>query len=109
MGHAVTVFDEHEKLGGMLRYGIPEYRLPKNKLDRDIDYILNAGDITVKTSTRIGSDISIKEIKDKYDAVYVGLGAQIGNRLPVDGSDADNVIPAADFLQMVSRSETPDM
>lgn len=109
MGHAVTVFDEHEKLGGMLRYGIPEYRLPKEKLDRDIDYILSAGDITVKTSTRIGSDIDIKDIQDKYDAIYIGLGAQIGNRLPVEGADADNVIPAADLLQMVSRGEAPDV
>ncbi len=109
MGHAVTVFDEHEKLGGMLRYGIPEYRLPKEKLDRDIDYILSAGDITVKTSTRIDSDIDIKDIQDKYDAIYIGLGAQIGNRLPVEGADADNVIPAADLLQMVSRGEAPDV
>ena len=84
MGHAVTVFDEHEKLGGMLRYGIPEYRLPKEDLNKDIDFILNSGDITVHTSTRVGRDISFEEIKEKFDAVYIGLGAQIGNRMPVD-------------------------
>ena len=109
MGHAVTVFDEHEKLGGMLRYGIPEYRLPKEDLNKDIDFILNSGDITVHTSTRVGRDISFEEIKEKYDAVYIGLGAQIGNRMPVDGADAKNVIPAADFLQMVARGEAPDV
>ena len=109
MGHAVTVFDEHEKLGGMLRYGIPEYRLPKEDLNKDIDFILNSGDITVHASTRVGRDISFEEIKEKYDAVYIGLGAQIGNRMPVDGADAKNVIPAADFLQMVARGEAPDV
>ncbi len=109
MGHRVVVFEEHEKLGGMLRYGIPEYRLPKDRLDEDIRAILSAGDIEVKCGVRIGRDITFEEIKNKYDAVYLGLGAQLGNRMPMDNADAENVVPAADFLQMVANGNAPDL
>ena len=105
MGHSVTIYDEHEKPGGMLRYGIPEYRLPKAELDRDINVILSAGDIHFLGNTKIGKEISFEEIREKSDAVYLALGAQIGNRMPVEGADAKNVIPAADFLQLVSKGE----
>ncbi|MBQ1492549.1 MAG: FAD-dependent oxidoreductase [Blautia sp.] len=109
MGHEVVVFEEHEQLGGMLRYGIPEYRLPKDKLDADIRAILASGGVKVKLATKVGRDISFEEIKRTYDAVFLGLGAQLGNRLPVDGATAKNVIPAADFLQLVARGEAPDL
>ena len=109
MGHTVEIFDEHDKLGGMLRYGIPEYRLPKARLDEDITAILNAGDITVHTGTKIGRDVTVEELDEKFDAIYLGLGAQLGNRMPVDNADAANVIPAADFLQAVARGEAPDL
>ncbi len=109
MGHKAVVFDEHEKLGGMLRYGIPEYRLPKKRLDEDIKAILSAGDIEVHTKTKIGKDISVEELKKDYDAVYLGLGAQLGNRMPVENADAGNVIPAADFLQDVANGHPMDL
>jgi len=109
MGHKVVVYDEHEKLGGMLRYGIPEYRLPKDKLDEDINAILKSGDIEVHLNTKVGRDISVKELREKYDALYLGLGAQIGNRMPVENSDAENVIPAADFLQKIAAGEKMDL
>ena len=109
MGHKVIVYDQHEMLGGMFRYGIPEYRLPKVRLDEDIRMILAAGDIEVKTNTRVGRDISFEEIRRQSDAVYLGLGAQLGNRLPVDGANGKNVIPAADFLQMVANGAAPDL
>lgn len=109
MGHKAVVYDEHEKLGGMLRYGIPEYRLPKERLDEDIRAILNAGDIEVHTMTKIGRDVSFEELKENYDAVYLGLGAQIGNRMPMDNADAGNVIPAADFLQDVAHGKAMDL
>jgi len=109
MGHKVVVYDEHEKLGGMLRYGIPEYRLPKARLDEDIRAILSAGDIEVQLNTKIGRDITVDELREKYDAVYLGLGAQLGNRMPVDNANAKNVIPAADFLQAVARGEKIDL
>ena len=109
MGHAVTVYEEHEKPGGMLRYGIPEYRLPKALLDNDIRAILSAGDITVKYNTKVGRDITVETLRANADAVYLGLGAQLGNRMPVDGANAENVIPAADFLQLVSAGNAPDL
>lgn len=109
MGHKVVVYEEHEKAGGMLRYGIPEYRLPKAELDRDIKAILDIGDIEIKYNTKIGKDITFEEIRKESDAVYLGLGAQIGNRMPVDGADAENVIPAADFLQLAAKGKLPDL
>ncbi|MBQ7480773.1 MAG: FAD-dependent oxidoreductase [Lachnospiraceae bacterium] len=109
MGHEVVIYEEHEKLGGMLRYGIPEYRLPKARLDEDINAILKAGDIKVNLNTKIGRDISFKELKEKYDAVYIGIGAQLGNRMPMENADAKNVIPAADFLQEVANGNAPDL
>ncbi len=109
MGHAVELFDEHDKLGGMLRYGIPEYRLPKARLDEDIRAILAAGDIRVHTNTKIGRDITVQELEEKYDAVYLGLGAQLGNKMPVKHADCENVVAAADFLQAVARGDAPDL
>lgn len=109
MGHEVEVYEEHEKLGGMLRYGIPEYRLPKERLEQDIRAILNAGDIKVHYETKIGRDVSFEEVRKGHDAVYLGIGAQIGNRMPMENADAKNVIPAADFLQMVAHGEKIDL
>lgn len=109
MGHKVELFDEHEKLGGMLRYGIPEYRLPKAKLDEDIKAILKTGNIEVHLGTKIGRDISVDELREKFDALYLGLGAQIGNRLPMENADASNVIPAADFLQDIANGNMMDL
>ncbi len=109
MGHEVVIYEEHEKLGGMLRYGIPEYRLPKERLDQDIKAILDAGDITAKCNVKVGRDITFKELKEGYDAVYLGLGAQLGNRMPMENADAKNVIPAADFLQLVANGNAPDL
>ena len=109
MGHKAVVFEEHEKLGGMLRYGIPEYRLPKAKLDDDIEALLKAGDIEVHTNTKIGRDITFTQIRKDYDAVFLGLGAQLGNRMPIENADLPNVIPAADFLQKVAKGEKIDL
>ena len=81
MGHKVVVYDEHEKLGGMLRYGIPEYRLPKARLDEDIRAILAAGDIEVHTDTKVGRDITVEELRKKYQKhVYGGCGKSLACR-----------------------------
>ncbi|MDO5132901.1 MAG: NAD(P)-binding protein [Eubacteriales bacterium] len=109
MGHKVVIFEEHEKPGGMLRYGIPEYRLPKERLDRDIRAILSTGNIELRCGTKIGRDIAFSELKKNYDAVYLGLGAQIGNRIPMENADAENVIPAADFLQLAAQGQPLDL
>ena len=70
MGHQVVVYDQRPKLGGMLRYGIPDYRLPQDKLDADIDFILSTG-IEVHTGVSIGRDISFAEIENQYDGLHL--------------------------------------
>ncbi len=109
MGHTVNVYEEHDKAGGMLRYGIPEYRLPKERLDQDIAAIINAGDITMHYNTKIGKDITFSGLREENDAVFLGLGAQLGNRMPMENADAKNVIAAADFLQLVANGNPPDL
>ncbi|HZV54269.1 MAG TPA: NAD(P)-binding protein [Rhodocyclaceae bacterium] len=98
-GHAVTIFDEHEFLGGMMRYGIPGYRTPRDVLDAEIQRILNLG-VTAKLKTRIGTDITMEQIRKDFDAVFLGLGAQAGRALPVEGdTNAPNVVTATAFLK----------
>lgn len=109
MGHHVDVYDEHEKPGGMLRYGIPEYRLPKDRLDEDIRAILAVGGIEMHCGVKVGRDMAFEAIRSGHDAVFLGLGAQLGNRMPVDGANGANVIPAADFLQLVASGHAPDL
>ena len=109
MGHRVDVYDEHEKPGGMLRYGIPEYRLPEARLDEDLDAILRAGDIRLHCGVRIGRDLSFEELRTEHDAVFLGIGAQLGNKIRVDGADASNCTTAADFLQNVASGNAPDL
>lgn len=109
MGHSVDVYEEHEKAGGMLRYGIPEYRLPKERLDQDIGSIISAGNISMHYGIKIGRDIPFTKIREDHDAVFLGLGAQLGNRMPMENADAKNVIPAADFLQLVANGNPPDL
>ena len=103
MGHSVDLYDEHEKLGGMLRYGIPEYRLPKARLDEDIRAILRTGDIRVHTGYKVGRDGDFSALRESHDAIYLALGAQLGNRLPIDGRDAEGVTSAAEFLLDVTE------
>ncbi len=109
MGHGVDLYDQHEELGGMLHYGIPEYRLPRERLAEDIRAILRAGDIRVHCGFRVGRDASVSELRQSHDAVYLALGAQRGNRLSAEGADAPNAVPAADFLQAVAAGQAPDL
>ncbi len=97
-GHAVTIFDEHEFLGGMMRYGIPGYRTPREVLDAEIQRILDLG-VTAKLKTRIGTDVTLEQIRKDFDAVFLGMGAQGGRALPVDNPDAPNVVTATAFLK----------
>ncbi len=97
-GHAVTIFDERAELGGMMRYGIPGFRTPRPVLDAEIQRILDLG-VTARMGTRIGTDITMEQIRAEFDAVFLGLGAQAGRPLPVEGSDAPNVVTATAFLK----------
>jgi len=98
MGHAVTIFDTHEELGGMMRYGIPGYRTPRDVLDGEIQRILDMG-VETRMNTKIGVDVTMEELKKEFDAIFVGVGAQSGTALPVPGGDAPNVISGIAFLQ----------
>ena len=97
-GHAVTVYERQKLLGGMMRYGIPGYRVPDRVLDGEIQRILDIG-VEIRTEMRIGKDISFADLRSQYDAVFIALGAQSGMALPVPGGDAPNVISGVAFLQ----------
>jgi NADPH-dependent glutamate synthase beta subunit-like oxidoreductase len=97
-GHAVTIFDERAELGGMMRYGIPGFRTPRTVLDAEIQRILDLG-VQARMNTRIGSDVTMEQIRADFDAVFLGLGAQSGRPLPVEGWDAPNVVTATAFLK----------
>ena len=97
-GHDVTIFDERAELGGMMRYGIPGFRTPRAVLDAEIRRILDLG-VQTRMSTRIGTDITLEQIRADFDAVFLGLGAQSGRSLPVDCGNAPNVVTATAFLK----------
>lgn len=108
MGHQVTVYEMLPKLGGMLRYGIPNYRLPKERLDEDINSILKTG-IEVKHGLKIGQDITIQELREQYDAVLITIGASTDKKLGLEGEDADGVLSAVQFLRNVGKNEIMDL
>lgn len=96
-GHGVTVFDDHEKLGGMMYYGIPGYRTPRDVLDGEMNRIIDMG-VETRMNTRVGTDVSIEELEKEFDAVLFTIGAQSGRTLPVPGADAPNCITGVAFL-----------
>jgi dissimilatory sulfite reductase flavoprotein subunit len=97
-GHAVTIFEEREQLGGMMRYGIPGFRTPREVLDAEIRRILDLG-VTARTKCRIGTDVTLDQLRRDYDALFLGMGAQAGRALPVEDSEAPNVVTATAFLR----------
>lgn len=108
MGHKVTVYEQRKKLGGMLRYGIPNYRLPRERLDSDINAILSAG-IEVHTEVSVGKDISMLELREKYDAVYIAIGAHTDKKIGLPSEDeAKGIISAVEMLRGIGDDEMPD-
>ena len=106
MGHHCTVFEEKQHLGGMLRYGIPNYRFPRERLQEDIDAILATG-VEVKMNQNIGTE-EMKEIHKFYDATYVAIGAHTDKKLGLEGEDSKNVISAVDMLREIGDGKYPD-
>ncbi|MCL2848038.1 MAG: FAD-dependent oxidoreductase [Firmicutes bacterium] len=100
-GHSVTVFEKNSTLGGMLHYGVPQYRLPKDILSKEIKIILSTG-IDVKTGVTIGKDISLEKLQSDFDAVIVAVGASKGQDLDYKGIEKDGVINGIEFLSDVS-------
>ena len=107
-GYSPTIFEKSPELGGMLRYGIPEYRLPKAMLDREITWITDLG-VEVKTGTTLGEDFTIESLKkDGFDAIFLSIGAQKAKRMGIEGEDAtEGVIGGADFLRQMQSEEKP--
>ena len=108
MGHQAVVYEMLPKLGGMLRYGIPNYRLPKERLEEDIDCILKTG-VQVKYGMKIGQDITIQQLRKEYDAVLITIGASTDKKLGLEGEDAQGVLSAVQFLRNVGKNIIMDL
>ena len=107
-GYPVTIYEAFDKPGGMLRYGIPSYRLPRHILDAEIDRILKLG-VELKCNTVVGKDISYDDIRKEYKVIFVGIGAHKGLSLRIDGEDVSNVFTGAEFLNRINSGETIDV
>lgn len=107
MGHEVHVLEMRKQLGGMMRYGIPAYRFPRERLDEDIRAIVSSGNVTVHTECRIDAE-GMRRLSEEYDAVYVAIGAQSGKTLKLEGADAEGVMSAVDLLTKIGDDEYPD-
>ena len=106
-GYRPTIFESLPELGGMLRYGIPEYRLPKEVLDKEIGWITSFG-VDVKTNTSLGKDFSIDQLLSQgYKSVFVALGAQVGKPMQVENENVPGVLSGVDFLRQVQLKTNP--
>ena len=110
MGHHAVVFEQKSQLGGMLRYGIPNYRFPRERLDEDIEAILSTG-VEVHTGVNIGNgenDISLSHLREEFDAVYIAIGAHDDKKIGIEGEDAKGVISAVEMLRNIGDGNPPD-
>ena len=105
-GHAVTIIDQQPKMGGMLRYGIPEYRLPKTVLDKEIEIIEKSG-VTMKNSVKLGKDVEFDSLKKNYDAVLLAIGAWSSRPMGLPGEELEGVVGGIDFLEKLGLGEKP--
>lgn len=103
-GFKVTVFEANKQAGGMLRYGIPKYRLPREILDAEIQRVLDLG-VELRCGTKVGVDIPFSQLRKEYDAIYVGIGAQKGGKLGISGDDLPNVMSGVGFLHRINTGE----
>ena len=110
MGHQCTVFEKRKYLGGMLRYGIPSYRLPRQRLQEDIDCILSTG-VEVRTETSVGGGngmISMEQLRKEYDAVFISIGAHDDKKVGIPNEDAEGVLSAVDMMGAIGDGIMPD-
>jgi formate dehydrogenase major subunit len=108
-GHRVTIYESQPKTGGWLRYGIPEYRLPEDVLDYEVDSILKLG-VKLEAGRRLGRDFTLEGLFDQgFEAVFLGLGAWNSTKMNIPGEDADGVMAGIDFLEKVNRGEIDSM
>ena len=107
MGHKVTVYEKQQKLGGMMRYGIPSYRFPREKLDAEISSILALG-IEVHTGVNVGKDVTFDELRKKNDCLYISIGAHTDKKTGIEGEDSVGVISAVEMLRNIGDENMPD-
>jgi formate dehydrogenase major subunit len=108
-GYTVTIFERSPHLGGMLRYGIPEYRLPKEMLDREIGWITDLG-VEVRKNVKLGVDFDMKELRDKYDAVFLAMGAQNAKGMGIAGEEAtEGIVGGVEFLRQLQMEDVPQL
>ena len=107
MGHSVTIYEERKQLGGMLRYGIPSYRFPRELLDREIESILSTG-IQVYTGMTVGKDIWLEKLQHEYDCVYIAIGAHQDKKVGIPGEDSRNVMSAVVMLRAIGDNNMPN-
>lgn len=108
LGHAVTVFEANAAAGGMTRYGIPEYRLPYDALDRDVALIVSMG-VDIQYNCRIGVNRSMDELRQQYDAVVLAIGLQEGRQTRIPNSEHEKVFRAVDLLHKITANEAFDL
>ena len=106
MGHKVTVFEKRKRLGGMLAYGIPSYRLPAERLEEDIQHILSTGVEVVHTE--VGTELPLKDLRENYDAMYIAIGAQTDKKMGIEGEDKRGVMSAVEMLRNIGYGLRPD-
>ncbi len=108
-GHAVTVFEANDRIGGMMAFGIPDYRLPRDVLEKETRDLLEAMGVTFRLNTRIGKDVAFDDLRSGHDAVLLAVGAWKGVPLRVPGEDLGGVMLGVDFLVAVNRGGKPDI
>ncbi len=101
-GHAVTIYEKYDQLGGMMMYGIPDYRVPRDVLKHEIDRIIETG-VETKMNTKVGVDVTVEELEKEYDAVLFAIGAMSGRSLPIPGGDAANCVSGVAFLEAYNQ------
>jgi NADPH-dependent glutamate synthase beta subunit-like oxidoreductase len=107
-GYRVTVYERQSEAGGMLRYGIPDFRLPQETLDAEIERILGLG-VELRLGCEVGREITFGELKERHSALYLGIGAQRGRGLGIPGEDGPGVWPGTEYLERVNCGEAPDL
>jgi formate dehydrogenase major subunit len=105
MGHACTLIDAHEKPGGMVRYGIPSYRLPRDVIEREVSVVERLG-AEIRCGVRVGKDVTLDALRKDFDAVFIAVGAQGASRMDVPGEDSEGVLSGIAFLEACSKDET---
>lgn len=101
-GYAVTVYEATKQLGGMMKLGIPEYRLDRALLQAELDAIVNLG-VDVHLNTRLGRDVTLEELRSRHDALFLAIGASLGRGLDIEGHQADGVLRALEFLININQ------